>query len=323
MCSIPFSVYAFISCEKVRKPVPINRITNLDADYMTNQSGKFCLSDMRNFILAEYFSHKMTDVEFDSMWCRLFCITINTNMINSFNNRTLHVLYGFKNPKVDRYSMGSTPLNSSMLYLHTKLLNIKQKWNVDKFALIVLTDGCSDSLCASNGLYAAIKDYKKVKNFMVSMISPVTKKEYTLSDKQGKFSLDDYRRNGNGIYPVSLESSSVVRMIRDTGINVVCINVVDKDQKSLTTAVHIATAADAKTDVDSLLDGITIKDTYYSKAFVIKDKDLTITDMSDSFDRVEVDEKTKPQAIAKKLTSSFNKSKSSYMLYNLFVEAIS
>ena len=155
---IPYQVFAFTtgrSGESVPYDIRSAKIAALDQ----NMSG---FAD-NNWNLLEFFNHKMTNSEFNSM-----------------------VEYLYLEPWTfsRQYDLNSTPLNEALLYMIDYIGKFNKQYAVEKMSFITLTDGAGHSVSGATRnirQYGYNNDNKqvKVKNYVRD---PITKKEYPLGD---------------------------------------------------------------------------------------------------------------------------------------------
>jgi len=117
-----------------------------------------------SFHLIEFFNNKMSNTEFNQM-------------VDLFYNQP----YNYHRS----YSLNSTPLNESLVYLVDYIGKFVKNNSVEKMSLITLTDGEGHSLQAGGernirtSRYNNAYEKQKVKNYVRD---PITKKEYSLDD---------------------------------------------------------------------------------------------------------------------------------------------
>jgi len=155
---IPFQVFAFTTGYR-EDSIPYNTRKEYLDKLDQNMSG---FQDS-SFNLLEFFNHKMTNSEFNSM-----------------------VEYLYLDPwSYSRdYGLNSTPLNESLLYMIDYIGKFNKQHSVEKMSFITLTDGAGHSV---SGATRNIRQYSyndnhkqvKVKNYVRD---PLTKKEYSLSE---------------------------------------------------------------------------------------------------------------------------------------------
>jgi hypothetical protein len=145
---IPFQVLAFsdyyYNCYD-NKPYSNRRKDRFQktrlATNLLNNATKECA-------LLEFFSHKMSNKDFNDMAKRLF----NT----------------YKFTRKSEYSLGGTPLNEALAYMTDHIGKFMNQNNVEKMSFITLTDGAGSTLRAYNAPHYG-------KNFLVD---PITKINY-------------------------------------------------------------------------------------------------------------------------------------------------
>lgn len=134
--NIPHRVYAFT--------------IDIPKQILHTQPEKPCFASDR-LSLIEFFSEKMTTSEFN---------TVSLVLLSKLYHR------------VEGFSLSSTPLNHSLLFLYEHLQKIQNEFNVDKNALVILTDGASAELSTTDGGRLWCRDTTSI------IHDPATRKEY-------------------------------------------------------------------------------------------------------------------------------------------------
>ena len=246
-----------------------------------------------HFALLEFFSHKMSNVEFNLMVRRLF------------NSRYLNYCNG--------YSMGGTPLNEALSYMVDYLPKFMRSNGVEKMSLITLSDGEGGSLITSRGSYLdndryinnVDGSYKKVKikNFLKD---PKTKKDY-LVDRSG-----------------TTQTEAILRLIKDRyDVNSVGFYICRNGRRELSGAVH-NNLAGFNGNIDIMIDTMrkefkdngfaSIKNTGRDDLFIVPQNRLIFEDAD-----IVVEEKQNARQIARMFTKQMNGQRTSRVLLNQFI----
>lgn len=245
-----------------------------------------------DFALLEFFSSKMSNVEFNTMIRRVF------------SARLLNYAEG--------YSMGGTPLNEAMSYMVGYIPKFMKTHNVEKMSLITLTDGEGGSLCTSSGRYledasldTSNGGYKriKVKNFLKD---PKTKKDYVID------------RNG------PTQTEAILRLIKDRyNVNCVGFYVCQNGRYALTSAVK-NNLPGFDGNFDAVIDNMrkefkengfaSIKNTGRDDLFIVPQNKLVFEDTN-----VVVEEKQSARQIARMFTKQMSGQRTSRVLLNKFI----
>ena len=246
-----------------------------------------------DFALLEFFSNKMSNVEFNLMVRRLF----NTRYLNYCNG----------------YSMGGTPLNEALSYMVDYLPKFMRSHGVEKMSLITLTDGEGGSLITSDGRYldndryinGVDGSYKKVKikNFLKD---PKTKKDYLVD------------RNG------TTQTEAILRLIKDRyDVNSVGFYICRNARGELSGAIR-NNLAGFTGNLDIMVDTMrkefkengfaSIKNTGRDDLFIVPQNKLTFEDTD-----IVVEEKQNARQIARMFTKQMNGQRTSRVLLNQFI----
>jgi hypothetical protein len=245
-----------------------------------------------DFALLEFFSSKMTNVEFNTMIRRVF------------NSRLLNY--------ADGYSLGGTPLNEALSYMLSYIPKFMKTHNVEKMSLITLTDGEGGTLHTSNGRYLDSDRYDtvdghykkiKIKNFMKD---PKTKKDYAID------------RNG------PTQTEAILRMIKDRyDVNsvgfYVCRNARYELSRSIGNNLPGFTGS-----VDAVIDSMrkefkengfaSMKNTGRDDLFIVPQNKLVFEDND-----IVVEEKQSARQIAKMFSKQMSGQRTSRVLLNQFI----
>jgi hypothetical protein len=246
-----------------------------------------------HFALLEFFSHKMSNVEFNLMVRRLF------------NSRYLNYCNG--------YSMGGTPLNEALSYMVDYLPKFMRSNGVEKMSLITLSDGEGGSLITSRGNYLDNERYTnnvdgsykkvKIKNFLKD---PKTKKDY-LVDRSG-----------------TTQTEAILRLIKDRyDVNSVGFYICRNGRRELSGAVH-NNLAGFTGNIDIMIDTMrkefkdngfaSIKNTGRDDLFIVPQNRLIFEDAD-----IVVEEKQNARQIARMFTKQMNGQRTSRVLLNQFI----
>lgn len=193
---IPYQVFAFTDGYK--------KDQSYEETCRTPTMNKNGMSSTTHFNLFEFFSHKMTNVEFNKMVSCLLTHPWTTS----------------------GYGLNGTPLNEALLYMTSYVGKFIKNNQVEKMSFITLTDGDGSPLTNSN---KAIKsgnyyDYKTNSRYNKKCIiqDPITKKDYDLSDdatQQTEIFLniirDRWNTNNTGFYLMANSYRNANTFIRD------------------------------------------------------------------------------------------------------------
>lgn len=167
---IPYQVFAFSSGYRIHKSteeyMKMQEYANSMRSDVEGNVTSTLTNNLGNMSLLEFFSSKMTNVEFNTMVRRLVNVT--------------HFV------RTPLYGTAGTPLNEALSYMAT--VHIKkfiQSFNVEKMSFITLTDGNGASLGSTSKHnlrsygYDSNHSRVRVRNFLSD---PVTKKTYDFTD---------------------------------------------------------------------------------------------------------------------------------------------
>lgn len=154
---IPYHVYAFTDGFRYPESEHVD-------DYRSIRTSSEDVFQIYNTNLLEFFSHKMTNAEFN-------------RAVEFMLNRP----YYFKN-----YGLNGTPFNESLFFLLDELGNFKSKNNLQKVHLITLTDGDANGALPRSGMHSTHYDYDTCKrhNVINYINDPMTKKQYRIHDNR-------------------------------------------------------------------------------------------------------------------------------------------
>lgn len=163
---IPYEVYAFTNGFPSRKGEYVYRTVEQVADDYKGFA-------YQQFNLLQFFTHKMTQSEFNKM-CE-YLLAYPWHWSRAMN-------------------MNSTPLNEALLYMVDYLGVFKKNNSVDKLTFITLTDGEGGSLYAGGrnrslrGAYNEWDEKGEYKRFKVIhyLHDPITRKQYKLNEDSGQ-----------------------------------------------------------------------------------------------------------------------------------------
>ena len=133
---IPFEVYFFTSERGYGKD---------DLKGFSNKTGEWFFE---NFHLVNCISHRMKKKEMDEAMKMLFHMALYFNDRYSYRRRDVDTEeymamsnnYGMPN----KYYLGNTPLNESLLYMNKMIPMFKKKYDIEKLTFITLTDGAGN-----------------------------------------------------------------------------------------------------------------------------------------------------------------------------------
>ena len=165
---IPYQVFAFSSQYQVCKTDEMQmKMRDKRQSYYSQH--KVLSNATTDFALLEFFSSKMSNVEFNTMVRRLI------------NHRNLRYVDS------NDYGTGGTPLNEALGYMVNYIAQFIKTNSVEKMSLITLTDGEGGALQAGSRYSLdeyrhdrSATEYKKI-NMKHFLQDPVTKKTYELS----------------------------------------------------------------------------------------------------------------------------------------------
>lgn len=164
---IPYQVFAFSSQYQVCKTDEM-QMKMRDKRQAYYSQDKVLSNAATDFALLEFFSSKMSNVEFNTMVRRLI------------NHRNLRYVDS------NDYGTGGTPLNEALGYMVNYIAQFIKTNSVEKMSLITLTDGEGGALQAGSRYsldeyrHDRSTEYKKI-NMKHFLQDPVTKKTYELS----------------------------------------------------------------------------------------------------------------------------------------------
>jgi uncharacterized protein with von Willebrand factor type A (vWA) domain len=157
-------------CQRIQIPYQVFAFSSSYTDIGYEERNRMFIQDSDGFAdtgfsLLEMFSNKMTNSEFNAM---------------------VEMLHAGPWTYSRRYSLNSTPLNESLVYLAGYIGKFIKNNSVEKMSLITLTDGEGHGLY---GVHRSLRNYTynssigkscKQKNYLRD---PITKKEYPFSDQ--------------------------------------------------------------------------------------------------------------------------------------------
>lgn len=287
---IPFQVFAFTTqYDKFQGEFDYEKMRAKRAEFL---SKKNLLGNGINdsFSLLELFSHKMTNVEFNTMVRRLY--------------RPWYFMH------CSGYNMGGTPLNEALAYMLDYLPKFSKANNIEKMSLITLTDGEGGSLPCSSGRYIEERhyDYATHKNIVVKnfLKDPKTKKDYPI-DRLGPS-----------------QTEAILNMIKDRhSVNVVGFYICRNSRRDLSSAVK-NNLPGYSGSVDAMVEDMrkefresgfaSIKNTGRDDLFIVPQNKLIVED-----GELEVDETQTARQIARMFTKQMSGRKTSRVLLNQFI----
>ena len=238
VCNIPFRVLAFSSQAS-------NKSMNYDKERETWQTHVVDVSCVRPYKLIEFFNSNMTLQEFNTMANRL----LRTTIWDSSD----------RNPFTFKYVLGNTPLNSALTYMLHYLPVFKSKANLEKVTLITLTDGVSHGMLENTYTATWKNNY--------SFVSPINQKRYDVMDNEGLTPGKSNIRNE------IMETATLIRMIKDTGVKTIGLNITENGYKSVRSALMTSSASFLDSSHDSVLtarkeDSYVLPKSFYDLAIV-------------------------------------------------------
>lgn len=272
---IPFSVLSFSTSFK-NSNYPFSYESPKGADNELDPNGRFSL--------LEFFNHKMSNSDFNSM------------------------IYNLKMFK-DALGMGSTPLNESLIYLNdTFIPEFKKKHNIEKLTFITLTDGAGDGLGPYGGRHYMSDEIngKTINNYITN---PVTKKSYSISPYESasltsallSMIKDNHKTTNIGFFLCSSGWGSVHSAVRSLTQQDVDTRVVERISKEMKEKGFGSLKAGGRDD------------TFIVPLQSTKIQDRTLDDIKTT---------TSAASIAKQFGKVMNKSKTSRILLNKFIDYI-
>ena len=290
---IPYQVFAFTSQYNVM--LDYGQQEKFNARRREYQNQPNLLSNaVSSFGLLEFFSNKMTNVEFNTMVRRI----LRPRLLNRVS--------------ANDYGTGGTPLNEALGYMVPYLAKFSKANNVEKMSFITLTDGDGSALHSSTNYsldeYRVDRnsyEYKKIqmRHFLQD---PVTKNTYQLF------------RNGN------THTEAILRMIKSRyDINIVGFYVCRNQRRDLEQAVksnlpYFEGSTYAMVDImrrEFRDNGFaSIKNTGRDELFIVPQNKLIVEE-----GELVVDEKQNARQIAKNFGKMLSGRKTSRVLLNQFI----
>lgn len=288
---IPYQVFAFTTQYDPLTPETHSKMYDIRNAFFNRTDNKLS-NAAYPFALLEFFSNKMTNVEFNTMIRRL----------SNFQK--------LRYCRKGEYSTGGTPLNEALAYMVPYVNTFIQKNNVEKMSLITLTDGEGGSLSASdsNRLDSYRYSYSSSKriNCKNFLHDPVTKKNYPIS------------REG------STQTHSILRMIKDRyNINTVGFYICNNQRRVLADAVkHNIPGFEGNFDVmienmrSEMRDNgfASLKNTGRDDLFIVP-----INKLVTNTDELSVNGDQTAKAISRSLTKHMTNKMTSRVLLNKFI----
>jgi hypothetical protein len=290
---IPYQVFAFTSQYDVLKGYEQESKMHARNKEFHNQPGMLS-NAVSKFGLLEFFSSKMSNVEFNTMVRRI----LQPRLLNRVN--------------AGDYSTGGTPLNEALGYMVGYLAKFSKANNVEKMSFITLTDGDGSALHSSQHYSLdehrydrSSYEHKKIqlRHFLQD---PVTKNTYQLF------------KHGNS------HTEAILRMIKSRyDINVVGFYICRNMRRDLESAVHSNLPgfngnAYAMVDImrrDFRDKGFSsIKNTGRDELFIVPQNKLIVEE-----GELVVDEKQNARQIAKNFGKMLSGRKTSRVLLNQFI----
>lgn len=291
---IPYQVFAFSSQYNTLKTYGDSRRFNDRRREFYSQE-KVLSNAVSQFALLEFFSSKMSNVEFNTMMRRI---------INTRNLRCV---------QSNDYGTGGTPLNEALGYVAGYLAKFSKANNIEKMSLITLTDGDGSAMTGGNCRYLEEYRWDRETNKKIQMKhflqDPVTKKTYAL----------------NRYSPYQTEA--ILRLIKDRyNINSVGFYICRNARRELEQAIKSnlpGFAGSAYAMVDSMRrefrdNGFaSIKNTGRDDLFIVPQNKLIVEE-----GELVVDEKQNARQIARNFGKMMGGRKSSRVLLNQFIKYV-
>lgn len=148
---IPFKVLAFSSNthHKQFRNIP---------SFIDNKDYTYLASPGREFMLLELFSSDMNERQYSRM-ARL----VYSDIITS------------------KYSLGNTPLNQALIYMHSYVRQYKAAHKIEKLSFVVLSDGASsDSFYAKGNSRVKSSNSYGSRNTLTRIVDPITKEVHKI-----------------------------------------------------------------------------------------------------------------------------------------------
>jgi hypothetical protein len=288
---IPYQVFAFSSQYNLFKTDEDRRkISDIRREFTNKQN--LLSNSVNEFALLEFFSNKMSNVEFNTMVRRL-------------TNRRLR--YSGSGD----YNTGGTPLNEALAYMTGYIAKFSKANNIEKMSLITLTDGEGGPLHGSNNYlddfrYVQADGTHKRINMKHFLQDPVTKKSYEIK----RFS--------------SSQTEAILRLIKDRyNINVIGFYICRNSKRDLQLAIRsnlYGFNGNILTMIDSMRKNFrdngfsSLKNTGRDDLFIIPQNKLAVEEGV-----LEVDQNQTAKQIAKNFGKMLSGRKTSRVLLNKFI----
>lgn len=291
---IPYQVFAFSSQYNNLKTDEDNRRFNDRRREFFTQD-KVLSNAVSQFALLEFFSSKMSNVEFNTMVRRIIS-TRNLRYVQS-----------------NDYGTGGTPLNEALGYVAGYLAKFSKANNTEKLSLITLTDGDGAAMQTGAGRYLEEyrwdRNYNKKINMKHFLQDPVTKKTYEL----------------NRYSPYQTEA--ILRLIKDRyGVNSVGFYICRNAKRDLEQAIK-SNLPGFNGSHYSMIESMrrefrdkgfaSIKNTGRDDLFIVPQNKLIVEE-----GELVVDEKQNARQIAKNFGKMMGGRKSSRVLLNQFIQYV-
>lgn len=290
---IPYQVFAFTTQYRLGE-LDSSKFIDLHREFYSEENNKtFKMANaITSFGLLELFSHKMSNVEFNTMMRRF----INPR-------KALYVEGG-------HYSTGGTPLNEALAYLVSYLPKFAKSNNVEKLSLITLTDGEGHMLDSNGPSRFRSVSYLETSGKRGNL-------RHFLQDKQTKNSYEIFD-NGHS------QSDAIIRLMKDRyGVNIIGFYICENRRASLADAIkhNVSGFTGGVENMVDLMrqsfrqDGfMSIKNTGRDDLFIIPMNKLKMED-----GELEVEEKQSARQIARSFTKHLTGRKTSRVLLNKFI----
>lgn len=290
---IPYQVFAFTSSYAINGTTEkMQKIYDCNSAYRQRTDVNILSNNFGNMALLEFFSSKMSTVEFNTMTRRLM------------DRSKFH--------KTNGYSTGGTPLNEALAYMVGHIPKFIQSFNVEKMSFITLTDGQGSSLSSSGVNIAKRLEYSGNSSVRMRHLlsDPVTKRNYEFSDDS------------------SVQTQAILKLIKDRyNVNSVGFYICRNSMRDLRYAVQ-HNVPNTNQYTDSIIDSMRVnfrKDGFASlpnsgrdDLFIIPQDKMNVDDVE-----LNVDANQTARTIAKNFGKTLTSRRTSRVLLNRFIGYVS
>ena len=285
-------------CQRIQIPYQVFAFTNgyrnppcSDELFERTETG---LGNSSYFSLLEFFSHKMTNIEFNKM---VSCL--------------LHFPW-----TKHGYGLNGTPLNEALLYMTSYVGKFIKENQVEKMSFITLTDGAGSTLHSlsqgiRNGNTYANDTYTKRINVKSVLRDPMTKIDYDIDDDSAqqtsiflKMIKDRWNAKSIGFFLVSPKYRSVNEFIKDNMVKM------SYNDKMIMTEGIVQSLRRQKY---AILNNVPGRDEFYVLPSNVKIVDGSLDG---------IDESMSAGAISRQLSKMLNTKRTSRVVLTKFVEQI-